>query len=101
MDARLELFSDEELRRELRDREDTLIERARQERVRRTILLSGYLQVPEARALLVLLLPEHSRTTCTGDDEIANDGRCCRCTVLQAIAAGDAGTLIDQMRIVL
>lgn len=95
----LEKYTEDQLRAEIRRREEEAAERARRERQLRLETFSELIDFPVVQRFVRLILPQHSRTTCSEDDEdVVNDGRCMRCTVLQAMAVHDVEKL-SEMRL--
>lgn len=83
----LENFTDDQLRAELKRRDDERAAEAEQRKQQRISDLRFYLTTSAGRELLGMLLPEHSRNTC--NDKNPNVDRCTRCTVLDALANED------------
>lgn len=89
--------TDEELRSELQSRNIMRAEKAAKEKRAREETFFLLLTSPEAKALFMMLLPEHTRTTCKGDEFPANVDRCTRCTAIDSIngAVMPDGMVID------
>jgi hypothetical protein len=93
-------FSEDELRAELKRRNDEkeiaagLAKKVRVDRVQRMIA------VPAAHDLILLLSPDHSRNTCVEGKSI-NEGRCWRCDIQAMLDCQDAEEIEKRVRITL
>lgn len=92
-------LTDEQLRAELKRRDDEKAARIAAEREARIQKMEFYLSFPEARNLLRFLLPEHSRTTCGAEDSCSNVYRCTRCTINEKLATGDYAYIVDHLKL--
>ena len=76
-----------------RDAETARVALAKAQKLEKIQILMGNKLALE---MLMLLLPDHARATCKGDEEDpVNVHRCTRCTVLDAIKHGDDEVLYN------
>lgn len=76
--SKLDGVSDDELRVELKRRDDARAAELKKEKEGRVASLAVSFSYPVVRGFFKYLLPEHSRNSC--DDKNPNIGRCSRCT---------------------
>lgn len=84
-------YSDEKLREELSRREEERRRAAEVAKLAKAAAIKVALDTPDGMALLQLLMPDHSRTSCKGPASYTDEnvGRCDRCTILYTVENQD------------